>query len=52
MIPQELIIRRLESGKSQKEVLASYNIVSSTVSDVMGWKNQLVSYVASVENVN
>jgi hypothetical protein len=53
MIPQELqIIRRLESGKSQIEVLASYAIGSSTVSDVKGWKNQLVSYMASTENVN
>jgi DNA-binding NarL/FixJ family response regulator len=35
MIPQKLeIIRRLENGKSQKEVVASYNIESSTVNDI------------------
>jgi DNA-binding CsgD family transcriptional regulator len=53
MIPQELkIIRMFESGKSPKEILATYNIGSSTVSDVKGWKYQLVSYMASAENVN
>jgi len=47
MIPQELeIIRRLESGKSQKEVVASYNIDSSTVDDIMEQKNQLLSFMA------
>jgi len=52
MIPQELkIIRRLERSKSQKEVLASYSIGLSTVSDVKGWKNHLLSYMASTENV-
>jgi hypothetical protein len=28
------IIRRLESGKSQKEIMASYGIVSSAVYDI------------------
>jgi DNA-binding CsgD family transcriptional regulator len=37
MIPQELkIFRRLEGGKSQKEVLASCTIGLSTVSDLKG----------------
>lgn len=53
MIPQELkIFRRLEGGKSQKEVLASCTIGLSTVSDLKGQKNQLVLYLASTENVN
>jgi len=52
MIPQELnVIQRLERGKSEKEVLASYSIGLSTVSDVKGWKNQLLSYLGSTENV-
>jgi len=35
MIPQNLeIIRRLEIGKSQREVGASYNIESSTVNGI------------------
>jgi hypothetical protein len=35
MIPQNLeIITRLESGKSQREVVASYNNESSTVTDI------------------
>jgi len=47
MIPQKLeIIRRLESGKSQKEVAASYSIESSTVNDKMERKNQLLSFMA------
>jgi DNA-binding CsgD family transcriptional regulator len=44
MIPQNLeIIRRLEIGKSQREVGASYNIESSTVNGIRERKNQLLS---------
>jgi hypothetical protein len=42
MIPQELqIIRRLESGERQSVVIASYNIGSSTRSDIRKQKGQL-----------
>ena len=35
MIPQKLeIIRSLESGEGQREVMASYNIRTSTIYDI------------------
>ena len=35
MMPQKLnIIRRFESGKRQREVMASYNMGSSTIYDI------------------
>jgi hypothetical protein len=35
MIPQKhYIIRRLENGKSQKDVVVAYNTESSTVNDI------------------
>jgi len=47
MIPQKLeIIRRLQSGQSQIEVVASYNIESSTANDTKERKNQLLSFMA------
>jgi hypothetical protein len=47
MIAQKFeVIRRLESGKSQREVVASYNIESSTVNDIRERKNQLLSFMA------
>jgi hypothetical protein len=42
MIPQKLqIIARLESGKSQKEVMASYKSGMSTIHDKQKWKEKL-----------
>jgi hypothetical protein len=52
-VPQKLeIIGRLESDKSQKEVVASYNTESSTINDIKEWTNQLLSFMASNETVN
>lgn len=37
-VPQKLeIIGRLESDKSQKEVVASYNTESSTINNIKEW---------------
>jgi hypothetical protein len=42
MIPQKLkIIAWLESGKSQKEVMASYKSGLSTIHDKEKWKEKL-----------
>jgi len=43
--------RRHESGESQREVLASYSIVSSTVYDIKKGRYQLQSCVASSVSV-
>jgi hypothetical protein len=52
MIPQKLeIIKRLESGKSQQEVIASYGIRSSTMCDVEKQKDQLQYFMTSSESV-
>jgi hypothetical protein len=41
-IPQKTeIIRRPESGTSQREVMASYSIASCTIYDIKKWKDQL-----------
>jgi hypothetical protein len=52
MIPQKLeIIVRLESGKSQKEVLASYNSRLSTIYDTKKCKDKLQLFMESNESV-
>jgi hypothetical protein len=48
IIPQKIeIIMVLESGKSQRGVVDSCSIVSSTVYDTKKWKDWLQSFVAS-----
>jgi hypothetical protein len=42
MIPQKLeIIRRHDSGKRQREVVASYDTGSSSIYYIKKWKDQL-----------
>jgi transposase len=45
------IIMRHESGKSQREIMASYNIHLSTIYDIKKWKDQLWSFMASSGSV-
>ena len=50
LIPQKLqIIARFESGKSQKEVMASYKSGMSTTHDKQKWKEKLRSFMGSNE---
>ena len=46
------IIRGLEDGRNQREVMASYNTGSSTVYDIKKQKDQLWSFMTLSENVN
>ena len=46
-----MISRGLESGKSWREVAASYSIGLSAVYDVKKWKDQLQLFVASSKRV-
>lgn len=51
MISQELeIIRMLEIGKNQTEVMASCNVGSSNIYDIKKWKGQSQSFMASSES--
>jgi transposase len=45
------IIRRHESGKSQRAVMASYNIGSSTIYDIKMQKDKLISCMASSKSM-
>jgi len=52
MIHQKLeIIMRTESGKRQREVMASNSSGLSTILDTKKWKNELFSFVASSRSV-
>ena len=45
------IIRKLESNRSQREVVASYNIALSTIHDIKKWKDNLQLVMVSHESV-
>lgn len=47
VLQKSLIIRKLESDKSQRQVMASYNVWLSTTYDIRNRKTQLWSFVAS-----
>jgi hypothetical protein len=52
-IPQQLeIIRRLYSGRSRREVMASYSGESSTIYDIKKRYDKLRSFVTLTTNVN
>jgi hypothetical protein len=51
MIPQKLeLTRRPESGKSQKEVMASSNSGMSTIHNIQKWTGKLRSFIVSNES--
>jgi len=52
MIPLKLdTIKHLESGKSWKEAMISYNTGSSTIYDIKKQKDQLQSFMAQSKSV-